>query len=94
MIYFAKYSISFFSPIKIKELLSKFSIIETFDFSVEGFIRAKIIYASLKYTLWIDLLDKFDLPLYIKDILKKYDFTYNWKFKDINESNFVKILEK
>ena len=69
-------------------------IIETFDFSVEGFIRAKIIYASLKYTLWIDLLDKFDLPLYIKDILKKYDFTYNWKFKDINESNFVKILEK
>lgn len=69
-------------------------IIESFDYSIEGFIEAKIRYATLKYTLWIDLLNKFNIPIYIKDILKNYDFSFNWKFKNLKEENLDEILSK
>lgn len=62
--------------------------------SVENFILAKEKYAKLKYKQWLDLLDKYNLPKFIRNYLLKYDFSFSWKFKDIKEEDLNKILTK
>ena len=49
--------------------------IGTFD----TFEEAKLAYAFIKMEKWKKDINKFVLPLFLKDILLKYDFTWNWQ---------------
>lgn len=45
-----------------------------------SFKEAKQIYAKEKYEDWKVLLDKYNLPLKLKEILLKYDFSWYWMY--------------
>lgn len=42
------------------------------------FQEAKQIYAKEKYTIWKELINKYNLPNDLKEILLKYDFSWYW----------------
>lgn len=46
------------------------------------FLEAKKVYAEEKYKIWKELISKYNLPDHLKDILLKYDFSWNFVVKD------------
>lgn len=49
------------------------------------FEKAKEVYAKEKYKCWIEEINKFELPNDLKEILLKYDFSWNW----LNNEDFL-----
>ena len=45
------------------------------------FKEAKEAYAQKKYEFWLEEISKFEIPIQLKEILLKYDFSWNWLLK-------------
>lgn len=46
------------------------------------FKEAKNKYAEEKYKIWVELLNQFELPKELKEILLQYDFSWYWKLEE------------
>lgn len=57
----------FISGLQTNDVRIHFGTFNTFE-------EAKLIYSKEKYKCWISLLEKYNLPIELKDILLKYDF--------------------
>ncbi|QIG64913.1 hypothetical protein SJC03_239 [Bacteroides phage SJC03] len=51
----------------------------------ESFKEAKMIYANEKYKYWKQLLEKYNIPNSLKEILLKYDFSWSWIWENMTE---------
>ena len=55
-----------------------------------SFSEAKNFYCNLKYSLWKELIEKFNLPSSLKEILLKYDFSWSWIWENMIEEEILK----
>lgn len=53
----------------------------TFD----TFKEAKLAYAKKKYEIWIEEINKYKIPNYLKETLLKYDFSWSWIWENMTE---------
>lgn len=53
--------------------------------SFSTFKEAKIYYAQEKYKDWIKLINKFELPNNLREILLQYDFSWSWLLNNMTE---------
>lgn len=65
--------------IKNKNFITKF-----FN-KFNSFKEAKIFYAKKKYEHWEELINKYNLPNDLKEILLKYDFSWSWIWENMTE---------